>query len=118
MVRPHNGRCRDAGPGFLLSRADRPAVSRAVRSQAIRPQSWPLQSKIWTAAAPSINHVPSGTMGETAVPGTAKDDNAMTSKAAQAARRSERAQARWANVCMIRSCAITYDQRGVLAAQR
>jgi hypothetical protein len=31
----------------------------------IRPQSRPLQSKIWTAApVPSINHAPSGTMAE------------------------------------------------------
>ncbi len=68
----------------LVSRASRPTVSRAVRSQTIRTQSWPLQSKIWTAApVPSINHALSaGTMSETAAPGKAKDDEAMASKAA------------------------------------
>jgi hypothetical protein len=43
----------------------------------IRPQSRPLQSKIWMAAPePSMNHVPSGISVETAMPGKAKDDKA------------------------------------------
>lgn len=44
--------------------------------------------KIWNAApVPLINHAPSGTMAETAAPGTAKNLKAMTSEAARAARR-------------------------------
>ena len=72
----------------------------------ILPQSWPLQSKIWTtAAAPSINYAPLGTMAETAVPET-KDTKATTSEATRAARRSQSGQRTEAGVCTIRSGAI------------
>jgi hypothetical protein len=56
---------------------------------------------------PSMNHAPSETMAETAVPGTAKDDKARTSKAARAARRSQSAQRTGAGVRTIRSRPIT-----------
>jgi hypothetical protein len=97
------------GSGFLLSRVGRPAVSRAFSSQMIRPQSRPLQSKIWTATpVPSMNHSPwAGTMAETPVPGAVKDDRVMTSKAAQAVRRSQSAQRAEAGVCIIRFRPIT-----------
>ena len=93
MVRPQSRRCRNAGSEFFLSEAGRPAVSRAVHSQMIRPQNRPLQSKIWAAPpVPSMNHAPLGAMADAAVPGTGRDNKAMTSEAARAARPSQSAQ--------------------------
>jgi hypothetical protein len=95
-------------------------VSQPPSSQKIRPQGSPLKSKIWTASpVPSMNHAPSGTIAETAAPETAKDDNAMTSEAARAARRSHFAQRIVEPASAQPAPArLRHDRQGSLEAQR